>query len=230
MIILAVDTSGPSCSVAVLKDGALRYEALVSNKLTHSVNMMLMVEEALQRSGIEVDDVDLFAAVSGPGSFTGVRIGVSATKGMAQAAGKPCIGIDALEALAHGITDTHHVVCPIRDARAQQVYGAAFRQGERKMEDAVMKLAAYLDAIDSMGDSFLFVGDGIVPSAALIKERLGARALFAPKHLADLRAGSAACLAYARRDQAHGYHDLAPLYLRAPQAERERLRKEVQHD
>jgi tRNA threonylcarbamoyladenosine biosynthesis protein TsaB len=230
MLILAVDTSGTSCGVAVQKDGSLRYEAVAVNKLTHSVNMMPMVEEGLLRCGLDVTNVDLFAAVIGPGSFTGVRIGVSAIKGMAQATGKPCIGIDALEALAHGVTDIHHVICPIRDARAQQVYGAAFLKDERLMEDRVMKLTAYLDAVGSFGDSFLFTGDGVVPFRELIQERLGARAFFAPGHLVDLRAGSAAFLAFAMRDHAHGYHDLAPLYLRAPQAERERLKKEAQHD
>ena len=88
MKILAVDTSGPVAGVAVLRDGALAYEATAVNKMTHSVNMMPMVEEALNRSGMTIGEIDLFAAVVGPGSFTGVRIGVSAVKGMAHGAGK----------------------------------------------------------------------------------------------------------------------------------------------
>ena len=100
MIILAMDTSGPVAGVAILCDGKLAYEGAAVNKMTHSVNMMPMVEEALTRSALDIADIDLFAAVTGPGSFTGVRIGVTAVKGMAHGAGKPCIGVDALEALA----------------------------------------------------------------------------------------------------------------------------------
>lgn len=102
------------------------YEGAAVNRLTHSVNLMPMIEEALSRSGLDISAVDLYAVVTGPGSFTGVRIGVSAVKGMAHGAGKPCVGVDALEALASGLCLTDCLLCPIQDARAGQVYGAAF--------------------------------------------------------------------------------------------------------
>ena len=112
--------------MAVLKDGEVAYEGAAVNRLTHSVNLMPMIEEALGRAGLDVSEIGLYAAVTGPGSFTGVRIGVSAVKGMAHGAGKPCVGVDALEALAAGACLTDALICPIQDARAGQVYGAAF--------------------------------------------------------------------------------------------------------
>ena len=131
MNILAVDTSGPVAGVAVLRDGEIAYEGAAVNRLTHSVNLMPMIEEALGRAGLDVSEIDLYACVTGPGSFTGVRIGVSAVKGMAHGAGKPCVGVDALEALASGVCMNDMLLCPIQDARAGQVYGAAFLPGCR---------------------------------------------------------------------------------------------------
>jgi tRNA threonylcarbamoyladenosine biosynthesis protein TsaB len=225
MIILALDTSGPSAGVAVMRDGELVYEATVINALTHSVNIMPMVEEALLRSGLTINAVTLFAAVVGPGSFTGVRIGVSTVKAMALALDKPCIGVNALEALACGLAQTTHLVCPIRDARVQQVYGAAFQDGHRVMEDAVLKLPDYLNAIQALGHQFCFVGDGMPPLREEIISVLGDRAGFASAHLNQLKAGAAASIAWVNRAQAGDSHALLPLYLRAPQAERERQKK-----
>ena len=230
MLILAVDTSGPSCGVALVEDTLLRYEATANNKLTHSVNLMPMVEEALHKGGCRLQDVDLFACVNGPGSFTGVRIGVSAIKGMAQALQKPCIGIDALEALAHGVLpQTPCIVCPIRDARVEQVYGAAFLKGERLMDDVIEKLADFIPRIRQYGEQFLFVGDGVPPYRDAIQASLGTNALFAPAHLNELKAGAAAQLALRYADKAYTHDLLVPLYLRAPQAERERKKKEASH-
>ena len=138
MKLLAIDTSGPVCGVAVLEDGRILYEGAAVNKLTHSVSLMPMVEEALNKCSTDISEIELYAAVVGPGSFTGVRIGVSAVKGMAHGAGKPCVAVDALEALAWGVSLMPDLICPIQDARAGQVYGAAFQPGrvpQRVMED-----------------------------------------------------------------------------------------------
>ena len=222
MILMCVDTSGPSAGLALVRDGELIYEATLVNKLTHSVNLMPMAEEALRSSGLEMKDIGLFAAVAGPGSFTGVRIGVAAVQGMAQGLNKLCLPVNALEALAFGLLCDEHVVCPIRDARAGQVYGAAFRAGQRLMEDAVIKLPEYLEEIRPMGERFVFTGDGVLVSREKIMEALGERAAFAPPHLSLLKVGSAAMIAWEKRDQAVQPHELLPLYLRRPQAERER--------
>lgn len=222
MILMCVDTSGPSAGLALVRDGELIYEATLVNKLTHSVNLMPMAEEALRSSGLEMKDIGLFAAVAGPGSFTGVRIGVAAVQGMAQGLNKLCLPVNALEALAFGLLCDEHVVCPIRDARAGQVYGAAFRAGQRLMEDAVLKLPEYLEEIRPMGERFVFIGDGVPVSRGQVVEALGERAAFAPSHLSLLKAGSAAMIAWKKCDQAVQPHELLPLYLRRPQAERER--------
>ena len=227
--ILAVDTSGPVCGVAVTQGGAVVYEALAVNKHTHSASLMPMVQEALLRSGLQVSDVDLFAAVTGPGSFTGVRIGVSTVKGLAHGAGKLCAGVNALQALAAGIAQTGVLLCPIQDARAGQVYGAAFQSGMppvRMVPDMAAKLDLYLDTVLKTAQEnqpMLFLGDGVAPCRDRIVERLGERAAFAPPHMALLRPSSAALLA--AFESPMDYLALQPYYLRAPQAERARKAK-----
>ena len=115
MIILAIDTSGPVAGVSVWCDGAIRYEAAAVNKMTHSENIMPMVEEALLRAGVTKEQLTLLAVTVGPGSFTGVRIGVTAVKALSHALGIPCVAVDALEATAAGLEAQDEIVCPIQD-------------------------------------------------------------------------------------------------------------------
>jgi tRNA threonylcarbamoyladenosine biosynthesis protein TsaB len=231
MNVLALDTSGPVCGVAIADETTVRYEGAAVNRFTHSVSLLQMVNEAFAHTGLTVGDIDLFAAVVGPGSFTGVRIGVSTVKGLAHGAGKPCVGINALEALATGTASPTALVCPIQDARAGQVYGAAFTAGlppVRALADVAAKLDDYLDlALAAAGDTrpLLFLGDGVRPNLARIQERLGARAQFAPPHLAALRPAAVCMLALARQGEQVDYLTLAPHYLRAPQAERARAER-----
>lgn len=230
MNLLAVDTSGPVAGVAVLKDGEVAYEGAAVNRLTHSVNLMPMIEEALGRAGLDVSEIGLYAAVTGPGSFTGVRIGVSAVKGMAHGAGKPCVGVDALEALAAGPCLTDALICPIQDARAGQVYGAAFLAGMppvRMLPNMAEALPVYLDrALAVAGERRLcFLGDGVSTYRDAIVERLGERAVIAPAHMRYLRPASVGELAWLNRERSVDYLALMPVYLRAPQAERERARR-----
>ena len=227
MIILALDTSGPVAGVALWEDGRIRYEAMAVNKMTHSESIMPMVEEALRRTALHQGDLTHLAVTVGPGSFTGVRIGVTAVKAMAHALGIPCIGVDALEATAAGLENRDEIVCPIQDARVQQVYGAAFRGGERLMADCVLKLEEYLEQAEKLGERFLFTGDGILPYGARIAEKMGEKARFAAAHSAYLRPAAVACLAARDAARAVDYLTLQPLYLRAPQAERERAAREA---
>ena len=129
MNILAIDTSGPVCGVAILSDGAIRFSQTVLNRRTHSVNLMPMVDAAFSYTGLTLADMDRLACVVGPGSFTGVRLGVSTVKGLAHGAGKPCVAVNALEALAAGVGRFDGLICPLQDARAGQVYAALFRNG-----------------------------------------------------------------------------------------------------
>ena len=230
MNLLAVDTSGPVAGVAVLCDGEIAYEGAAVNRLTHSVNLMPMIEEALGRAGMDVNDIDLYAAVTGPGSFTGVRIGVSAVKGMAHGAGKPCVGVDALEALAAGACMTDALICPIQDARAGQVYGAAFLAGmppARMLDNMAEKLPEFIEKALAVanGRKLCFLGDGVKTYEKAIVELLGDHAVVPPVHMRYLRPASVAALAQQHADQAVDYLALMPVYLRAPQAERERARR-----
>ncbi len=230
MNLLAVDTSGPVAGIAVLRDGEIAYEGAAVNRLTHSVNLMPMIEEALGRAGLDVADIDYYATVTGPGSFTGVRIGVSAVKGMAHGAGKPCIGVDALEALAMGCCMADGLICPIQDARAGQVYGAAFLPGTppvRMLANMAEKLNVFIEKALEVADGrkLLFLGDGVKTYRKAITELLGDRAVFAPAHMSYLRPASVAVLADLNQESAVDYLTLMPVYLRAPQAERERARK-----
>ena len=149
MNVLAIDTSGPVCGVAVMTAEGIRFACAVQNKRTHSVNLMPMIDAGLRATGLTLQDMDRLACTVGPGSFTGVRLGVSTLKGLAHGCGKPCAGVNALEALAAGAGAFPGVVCPIQDARAGQVYGAAFRctaEGAapvRLMPDAPLKLEDY---------------------------------------------------------------------------------------
>ena len=224
MILFCMDTSGPVAGAALIQDEVVRYEAMAVNAFTHSQSILPMMEEAYRRAGLEIGQTDYFAVTVGPGSFTGVRIGVSTVKALAHATCKPCIAVDALEAMAAGVQPFSGVICPIQDARAGQVYGAAFRGGtlERLLPDEPVKLEDYLEKVSAFGQPILFLGDGMPVHREAIQGILGDRAQFAPAHLAFLRPAAAAFLAWNKREQATDYKSLSPLYLRPPQAERQK--------
>lgn len=232
MILFCLDTSGPVAGVAIMQDGAVRYEAMAVNAFTHSQSILPMTEEAYRHTGLSVGETDCFAVTVGPGSFTGVRIGVSTVKGLAHAAGKRCVAVDALEAMAAGVQHFDGVICPIQDARAGQVYGAAFAGNtlERLLPDEPIRLEDYLEKAAAFGKDMLFLGDGMPVHWERIEEMLGSKAHFAPPHLSFLRPASAAWLAWNKRDEAVPYQKLSPLYLRPPQAERQKNLRERGHE
>ena len=219
--LLAIDTSGPVCGVAILADGAIVYECAVTNRMTHSVNLLPMIDTAFQSAGLTIADMDRLAVVSGPGSFTGVRIGVSTLKGLAHGAGKPCVAVDALEAMAAGAGAFDGVICPIQDARAGQVYGAAFTHGPerpvRLMPDTPLKLEEYVEQLRTFGQRSLFLGDGMPVHRAKLTALLGDAAVFAQPQQAFLRPASVAYLASLTTETVD-YQSLMPMYLRAPNA------------
>ena len=231
--ILAVDTSGPVAGCAVMREGAIAYTAALRVGLTHSQTILPAVDAALRATGLRCEDMDVFAAVTGPGSFTGVRIGVCMVKGFAHAVGRPCCPVNALEALAMNAVGFDGLVCPILDARRGQVYCAAFDTSSgrpvRMLEDAALPLEAFLQTLPP--DARLaFVGDGVPVHGASIRAAMGERAVVLPPNLSDLRADAACVLAAERREDWIEPARLEPRYLRAPQAERERaarLKKEA---
>lgn len=232
MILLSVDTSGPVAGAALMENGVIRYEAMAVNAFTHSQSILPLIEEAYTHTGLTVEETDYFAVTVGPGSFTGVRIGVSTVKGLAYAAQKPCIPVDALEAMAAGVLPFDGVICPIQDARAGQVYGAAFRGKtlERLLPDQPVKIEEFARQAAEQGDRLLFLGDGMPVHREVIAGLLGERACFAPPHLAFLRPAAAAYLASKRTDGAVCSAELKPLYLRPPQAERQKNLREKGHE
>lgn len=220
MNIFALDASGPCAGAALWQDGEITHEISARHGLTHSQTIMPMTEDILSAAGITPREVDVFACVAGPGSFTGVRIGVCAVRGMAHAAGRKCVSLDALECLAAGVWGYEGVVAPILDARRGQVYCAAFRKGERIREDEAMALEDFVAALPQ--EKILFVGDGVAVNREKLMNMLGDRAEFAPAHMNFIRASAAAWLAADRLDQAVEAAQLLPIYLRLPQAEREK--------
>ena len=228
MNILAIDTSGPVAGCCVTSGGKVRHLIAMEHGLTHSQTIMTAVDQALSASGMTCADIDLFAVVAGPGSFTGVRIGVCAAKGFAHAANKPCVAVHALEALAMNMAGFDGAVCPILDARRGQVYCAAFDMSSGKpvrvMEDDAIALEEFLERLPK-DKRLAFVGDGVGVNAAKLRAILGERAFIPSANLTSLRADAVCLLAAEKQDEWVEAHALAPVYLRKPQAERERMEK-----
>ena len=225
MNLLAIDTSGPAASVAVMSEGRIICSIAMQRGLTHSETIMPAVDAALSAADLSCRDIDAFAAVAGPGSFTGVRIGVCAVKGLAHAANRPCARIHALEALAMNYSGFDGLCCPILDARRGQVYCAAYDLSNglpvEVLAPEAIPLSDFLGKLP--GDRRLaFLGDGVPVHEQTVRAALGERAVIAPEHLRFLRADAACVLAASRPEAWMEARRLTPIYLRAPQAERER--------
>jgi len=222
--IVAIDTSGPLASCAVYKNGAIVHSILMNQGLTHSETIMPALDNCMSAANLSCADVDCFACVSGPGSFTGVRIGVCAAKGLAHAHNKLCARIDSLECLAMNFCGFEGIACTILDARRSQVYCAAFDMKNgmpvRIMEDDAMEIGAFLEKLPK-DRRLVFMGDGLRVHEKRIREILP-EAVIAPAHLRELRADAACLLAADRKETWMEARLLTPIYLRIPQAERER--------
>ena len=223
MLILAFESSAKAASVALVRDGALISQYSQCTALTHSRTLLPMAEDMLKNAELSVADVDMIAVAHGPGSFTGIRIGVSTVKGLAWAADKPCVGVSTLEAMAwHGLAAGAYI-CPVMDARRAQVYNAIFKiEGGRPVritEDrpvALEELAQQLSALD--GPIFL-VGDGTALTKAYM-DKAGISCVAAPENLVWQSAWG---VAMAAADKTPGdSQSLMCVYLRLSQAERER--------
>ena len=221
--ILAIDTSATVASCAVVEGEKLVCEHILNNKLTHSQTIMPQVEAVLREGELTVADIDLFAAVTGPGSYTGLRIGVSAVKALAHAANKPCAAVSALEAMAYNLACSNAIIVPIMDARREQVYNAIYRSnGNVLSEITAPRAISIIDCckeIADMGEKAVFLGDGLAVYRNIIKEQLGELAIFAPANINAQMAASAAVLAASKPQIS--YSELSPFYLRKSQAERE---------
>ena len=224
MRLLSFESSAKAASVALTDGGALISQYTQSGGLTHSTTLLPMAKELLNNAGVSVSDIDAFAVACGPGSFTGIRIGISTVKGLALAGSKPCAGVSTLEAIAwHGVSARGYI-CPVMDARRSQVYNALFSIGEdgkpiRICADRAVSLEELSNDVTALGSPVFLVGDGAVITAEYF-EKNGIPYLMAPE---NLRIQSAWGVAMASRYAKFGTsQELLPVYLRLSQAERER--------
>lgn len=227
MNILAIDTAGRSASAALLRDDAVLYETVCNCGLTHSETLMPMIDAALKTGGVRPDQLDLYAVTAGPGSFTGLRIGLAAVKGMALAAGTPCAGVSTLEALAWCHTGSGTVIAAL-DARRGQVYWAGFdlETHERLTPDDAAPVEALEKFVSGCKKPLFFVGDGALLCYNRYSEVPGV--LPCPQPLRVLRAAGVALAARQlwQDGQAVRPAALLPDYHRLSQAERDRLARE----
>ncbi len=231
MLVFGIDTCCMAATAALVDERVLVAQTVVNHKKTHSQMMMPQIEEMFKISGIDPKDVDAFAAAVGPGSFTGVRIGVATAKAMAQAANKPCIAVSTLEALAFSSQHFDGIAAPILDARREQVYNALFSCGKsgitRLCEDRALSLEDLLEELFEMDKDVIFMGDGTLVFHEEIKRKLGSRAFFAPRVSKMNLAGAVAEIGLEkfRNDETLSYGELVPKYVRLSQAEQDRLKK-----
>ncbi len=227
MKILALESTAVAGSAALVEDEKVLGEFYCNTALTHSQTLMPMVEQLLACTRTALEDVDLFAVTAGPGSFTGVRIGVSSVKGMAMALEKPCCAVSTLEAMACGASMVEGLVCALMDARCGQVYTALFRVSGGKVErltqdSAVSAAEAAAVCAAWPGEKLYLAGDGAALCAPLPEFRaLGAVLLPEPVRYQRASGAARAALAMAGRGEVLSADRLAPIYLRVPQAERE---------
>ncbi|MBR7098206.1 MAG: tRNA (adenosine(37)-N6)-threonylcarbamoyltransferase complex dimerization subunit type 1 TsaB [Clostridia bacterium] len=228
MIILAIESSALTASVAVYDSDRLLGEYTVNNGNTHSETLLPMVESLLGFLNLSVSDVELFAVSAGPGSFTGIRIGVATLKGLAFGSGKPCVGVSTLEAMAYRLQAPNGLICPVMNARRKQVYTALFREqnGEllRLMPDSAIAIEELDKTLSQYNEPVYLIGDGYTLAAQNLTHALG----YTPEHLRCQSAASVAKAAWKlyQAGQAQTDKEIKPVYLRPCQAERERLERE----
>ncbi len=233
MKILAIDSSGLVASVAVAQDDTLVAEFTMNYKKTHSQTLLPMLEEVKKAIQLDLGSIDAIAVAAGPGSFTGLRIGSATAKGLGLALQKPLIAVPTVEALAYNLYDTGEdtVICPIMDARRNQVYTGIYCFREHRLEtlkqqDAV-PMEELLEVLNAMGKTVIFLGDGVPVYREQIEENCRVPYTFAPAHLNRQRAAAVAALGeiYYKEGKIQTAAEHAPDYLRVSQAERERAQR-----
>ena len=226
MKLLAVDTSAKAASVCLASDDSIIGEFFVNTALTHSQTLMPMLEQLLESTGTKIGDLGAIAVNAGPGSFTGVRIGVAAVKGLAFANDLPCVPVSTLESMAYNCLGMDCVVCAVMDARCSQVYNAMFRvtgeRVERLCEDRALALSDLREELAKTEAPVMLVGDGARLCAGYLAES-SADARLAPMSIRMQTASSVAQAAFEslKNVGAVSAAELMPVYLRLPQAQRE---------
>lgn len=223
MKILSIDSSSVTASVAITENGRILSEKFINNGLTHSQTLMPMVEDAINESKISVKDIDLFAITNGPGSFTGVRIGISCVKGMADALNKKCVTVSTLEAIAEPLKNQDVIACAVMDARCNQVYTAIFNQGNRLCEDKAVLIDELGEELKQYDKKVVFIGDGSILCYEKLCENIR-NCEVADENIRYVHGSSIGFIAEEKiknGEEPISSANLVPFYLRLPQAERE---------
>jgi len=231
MKILAVDTSSLVAAVAITDNERLMGEYILNHKKNHSQKLMPMIKELMDNLELNPKDIDIFAAASGPGSFTGLRIGITTVKALAYAVNKPVVSVPTLDALAFNIPVYDSLVCPIMDARNNQVFTAVYKWEKgipvNITEYMGVPVNELVQLIKGKNQKVVFLGDAVGIHKDFLKEELKENCEFAPGNLMLQKASSIAQLALIKaiNGMTESSFDMVPFYLRKSQAEREYEKK-----
>lgn len=231
MKVLAVDTSSIVATAAIMEDDRLIGEYILNHKKTHSQKLMPIISEILSSADLKADDIDVFAVANGPGSFTGLRIGVATIKGLAHAVNRPVVGVCTLNGLAYNMPFCPYIVCPIMDARREQVYNAIYRWHDDELivlqGSRAVSIEQLVQELKERNEMVVFLGDGVEAYRDILSAQLGSLCVFAPTNVRMQKASSIAQLALhkARKGDTESFLTLTPFYLRKSQAEREYERR-----
>ena len=234
MRILALDSSGLVATVAILEDDVTLAEYTVNYKKTHSQTLLPMLDEIVKMIEFDLDTVDAIAVSGGPGSFTGLRIGAATAKGLGLALNKPLINIPTVDGMAYNLYGNTGLICPIMDARRNQVYTGIYRfeNGEFQVVEEQMAIAVQdlIEKLNAYGEKVTFLGDGVPVYKNGLMSELKVEHYFAPAHRNRQRATAVGALAmeYFKAGKVESAMEHKPDYLRLSQAERERAEKDAE--
>ena len=234
MKILGLDSSGLVASVAIVCDDNMLGEYTVNYKKTHSQTLLPMLDEVAKMIELDLNSIDAIAIAGGPGSFTGLRIGSATAKGLGLALNKPLIHVPTLDATAYNLFGTSGLICPIMDARRNQVYTGIYRfekKFETVMDQDAMDMGELIEKLNAMGERVIFLGDGVPVYEKQIAEKMTVPYDLAPAHVNRQRAASVAALGavYFAEGKTETAMEHKPDYLRKSQAEREREEREAKN-
>jgi tRNA threonylcarbamoyladenosine biosynthesis protein TsaB len=227
MKILAIDTSTPVGSIAIVEGALLKAQHILNISATHNQRLLPGIDRILMETEWSLNDLDALAVSLGPGSFTGLRIGISIVKGLAWATGKPLAGVPTLDALAANVPFVPHPICPVLDARKGEIYTALFRWGDKQLPERLTEYMAIKpeDLVDRISEKTVLVGDALLSHGDYLVKELGERLVQAPPHLNVVHASSVAWLAWQklRLGIQEDVSSCTPLYVRPSEAELNRM-------
>ena len=228
MKILGIDSSGLVASAAIADEKNIIAEFTVNNKQTQSQTLLPMIEKVVDMSGIELEQIDAIAIAAGPGSFTGLRIGSATAKGIGLALKKPVVSVPTLEGLAYRVSVFDGIICPIMDARRNQVYTGIYKMDKGNLvclsEQKAVDIHEIIEELEKYDEKVIFLGDGVEVQRETIEKEFKKEYCFAPIHLSKQSAAAVAVLGdiYFNQGKAEDAAEHKPIYLRKSQAERER--------